>query len=173
MEEYIKKESMVERLEKSICWCETELEHGDYRKGCIAALKDAVNAVRFTEGICVEIVKEPETKNDVLKRLFNGEWVDCEDVQEALGIDFKTGLKMFDFSRTAEWNPYPLNGQKITIKFRLKSTMVQNLLFSKQELEDLICGCSAQIQEFCVSKDEAEPFENLIRKLKRMVGDQN
>lgn len=60
-------------------------------------------------------------KITVLKDLINGEWVDCDKVQEALSIDFSTGLKMFDFSRTAEWNPYPLNGQKITIKFRLKT----------------------------------------------------
>lgn len=57
----------------------------------------------------------------VLKDLIKGEWVDCDKVQEALSIDFSTGLKMFDFSRTAEWNPYPLNGQKITTKFRLKT----------------------------------------------------
>lgn len=56
----------------------------------------------------------------ILKDLINGEWVDCDKVQEALSIDFSTGLKMFDFSRTAEWNPPPLNGQKITTKFRLK-----------------------------------------------------
>ena len=43
--------------------------------------------------------------------------------------------------------------------------------FSEQELEDLICGCNAQIQEFCISKAEVEPFENLIHKLERMIGD--
>ena len=62
----------------------------------------------------------PADQFNALKDLVNGEWVDCEIVQEALGIDFSTSLKMFDFSRTAEWNPAPLNGQKITTKFRLK-----------------------------------------------------
>ena len=38
----------------------------------------------------------------------------------AMGIDFATGLRMFDFSRTAEWNAKPQNGQKVTTKFRLK-----------------------------------------------------
>ena len=61
---------------------------------------------------------------NTLKSLVNGEWVDCKLVQEALGIDFATGLKMFDFSRTATWNPAPLNGQKITTKFRLKNAVV-------------------------------------------------
>ncbi len=56
----------------------------------------------------------------ILKDLINGEWVDCDKVQEALSIDFKTGMEMFEFSRTAEWNPPPLNGQRITIKFRLR-----------------------------------------------------
>ena len=58
---------------------------------------------------------------NALKSLVNGEWVDCKLVQEAMGIDFATGLKLFDFSRTAEWNPAPLNGQKITTKFRMKN----------------------------------------------------
>ena len=61
---------------------------------------------------------------NALKSLVNGEWVDCKLVQEALSIDFATGLKRFDFSRTAEWNPAPLNGQKITTKFRLKNAVV-------------------------------------------------
>lgn len=60
---------------------------------------------------------------NALKSLVNGEWVDCKLVQEAMGIDFATGLKLFDFSRTAEWNPAPLNGQKITTKFRLKNAV--------------------------------------------------
>lgn len=65
----------------------------------------------------------PAKHFNALKSLVNGEWVDCKLVEEALGIDFATGLKMFSFSRTAEWNPAPLNGQKITTKFRLKNAM--------------------------------------------------
>ena len=83
---------------------------------------DAFSADGCNDFIDESAFNELETENDILKRLINGEWVDCDDVQKALGIDFRTGLKMFDFSRTAEWNPYPLNGQKITIKFRLKMT---------------------------------------------------
>ena len=69
---------------------------------------------------CLEMAIAALREQDTLKRLVMGEWVDCEAVQNALGIDFATGMKMFDFSRTAEWNPAPLNGQKITTKFRLK-----------------------------------------------------
>ena len=72
----------------------------------------------------------------ILKDLINGEWVDCDKVQEALSIDFSTGLKMFDFSRTAEWNPYPLNGQKITIKFRLKTPKNAVKKFAEKLKED-------------------------------------
>ena len=66
-----------------------------------------------------------EMKTEILKRFFDGEWVDCDDLQEVFGIDFATGLKLFDFSRTAEWNPYPQNGQKITCQFRLKNVAVK------------------------------------------------
>ncbi len=54
-----------------------------------------------------------------------GEWVDTDIICKALNIDFITGIKMFDFSRTAEWNPPPLNGQTITTKFRIKREVVE------------------------------------------------
>lgn len=57
---------------------------------------------------------------EVEKRLLAGEWVDCQEVQEALDIDFATGLRLFEFSRTAKWNPAPLNGQCIKTEFRLQ-----------------------------------------------------
>ena len=72
-----------------------------------------------------------------LKQFINGEWVDTDIICELLNIDFGEGLKRFDFSRTAEWNPYPLNGQKITTKFKLgdekrltlfADTLVTNIL---------------------------------------------
>ena len=65
----------------------------------------------------------PVVHFNALKSLINGEWVDCKLVEEALDIDFATGLKMLNFSRTAEWNPAPMNGQKITTKFRLKNAV--------------------------------------------------
>lgn len=55
-----------------------------------------------------------------MEAFFKGEWVDTQIVEEMLGIDFKTGLRLFDFSRTAEWCKPPKNGQIITTKFRLK-----------------------------------------------------
>ena len=64
-------------------------------------------------------IEEMKEENLILKQFINGEWVDCKEIQEALSIDFATGLKRFDFSRNAEWCPAPLCGQKITTKFRL------------------------------------------------------
>lgn len=55
-----------------------------------------------------------------LTKLFNNEWVETQEVEKALGIDFATGIQLFKFSRTAEWNTAPLNGQKITTQFKLK-----------------------------------------------------
>ena len=168
MEEYIKKsdaEIALLALRKGY----RRTEEKCAVDGCILEIKD----LPTVDVVPLEQFVELKSENDVLKRLINGEWVDCKNVQEALGIDFATGLKMFDFSRTVEWNPYPLNGQKITVKFKLKNPIKRDPTFTKQELEDLICGCSAQIQEFCVSDKEIEPFEKLICKLERMVGDQN
>lgn len=81
---------------------------------------------------------------EALKKFINGEWVDTDIIQTILGIDFSTGLKMFDFSRTAEWNPAPLNGQKITTKFRLKTVLLT------QKVEKL----EADIKEYQLETDK-------------------
>ena len=88
---------------------------------------------------------------EALKKFINGEWVDTDIIQTILGIDFSTGLKMFDFSRTAEWNPAPLNGQKITTKFRLKTVLLT------QKVEKL----EADIKEF-----ERETDKETVTNLK-------
>ena len=82
-----------------------------------------VNWARNTINDAPTVDAVPVVHFNALKSLINGEWVDCELVEEALDIDFATGLKMFNFSRTAEWNPAPLNGQKITTKFRMKNAV--------------------------------------------------
>ena len=66
-------------------------------------------------------IERPKEEKEALKKLLFGEWVDCDLVQSALDIDFSAGLKLFDFSRTVEWNPPPLNGQRVITKFKLKS----------------------------------------------------
>lgn len=70
------------------------------------------------------------------KAMLNGEWVDTDKIQTLLGIDFSEGFKRFDFSRTAEWNPAPLNGQKITTKFKLKPTPIETELKYEQKVQD-------------------------------------
>ena len=64
---------------------------------------------------------------DTLRKLLNGEWVDCVEVQEALDISFSEGLKRFDFGRMAKWNPAPYNGQCIITKFKLCEKTVEQL----------------------------------------------
>lgn len=81
-----------------------------------------------------EALQQLQEDNKVLKQLINGEWVDCDAVQRALGIDFGTGLKRFEFGRTAEWNPAPLNGQKITTKFRLQLSKVSEKQLPKKPI---------------------------------------
>lgn len=87
--------------------CEKEIEACDV---AISALEE-IQQYR-------ELNKE---RGNVLKRLLNGEWVDTKDVEKYLNIDFSDGMKLFELSRTAEWNPPPLDGQKITTKFRLRN----------------------------------------------------
>ena len=72
------------------------------------------------DGVDFHPVLEMEEQINAIRDLFKGEWVDTELLCNALNIDFSTGLKMFEFSRTARWCDPPLNGQIITTKFRLK-----------------------------------------------------
>lgn len=55
-----------------------------------------------------------------MEKLCNGLWADTDVVCKVLHITFATGLKIFDFSRTAQWNAEPLQGQKITTLFKIK-----------------------------------------------------
>ena len=82
---------------------------------CMSQLTELTNNV-----VPLETVDDVRKENIVLRSLLFGEWVDCELVQEALGIDFDTGVKMFEFTRMGDGSPRPLNGQRAVTKFRLK-----------------------------------------------------
>ena len=46
MVEYIEKEAVRAVIEKSLRWCENNLLDSEYKKGCIAALKDDLGNVK-------------------------------------------------------------------------------------------------------------------------------
>lgn len=75
----------------------------------------SIHAYRRVQKEKEEFIK----KYNTLRRLLDGYWVNTDDVQEALEIDFSEGLKMFDFGRQAVWNRPPKNGQYIVTKFRV------------------------------------------------------
>lgn len=60
------------------------------------------------------------TDENTLNAFNIGEWCDTQDICRLLNITFSEGLRKFEFSRTAEWNKYPLEGQKIITKFRIR-----------------------------------------------------
>ena len=62
------------------------------------------------------------TDENILTAFNNREWCDTQDICRLLNITFAEGLHKFEFSRTAEWNNAPLNGQKIVTKFRIKKS---------------------------------------------------
>ena len=88
-------------------------------------MDEAADAIMSLQALAAEQMRDSET----LKRLLDGEWVETEAVEKALGISFVDGLRRFDFSRTAEWwsiagktdEERARNGQKITTCFRLKT----------------------------------------------------
>jgi hypothetical protein len=75
----------------------------------------SIHAYRRVQKENEELLKKCET----LRKLINGNWVDTQDVQDALDIDFKEGMCMFDFGRQVAWNKPPKNGQFVVTKFRI------------------------------------------------------
>lgn len=75
----------------------------------------SVHAYRRVQKENEELLKKYET----LRKLLEGHWVDSQDVQDALDIDFKECCERFELGRSAKWNKPSLNGQCIITKFRL------------------------------------------------------
>lgn len=67
-----------------------------------------------------QIFNKCQHDEKIINAFINGEWCDTNDICRLLKISFTDGLKCFEFSRTVEWNVAPLEGQKITTKFRIK-----------------------------------------------------
>lgn len=82
------------------------------------------NGVGDTVSLALRMV-DLQKQVEALRELVRGEWVDTDLVEKALDIDFSIGMALFDFSRTAEWNPPPLNGQKVTTKFKIKAPILK------------------------------------------------
>lgn len=131
-----------------------------YYDSCIKCKYSSSEIIKFA----FDIVKQQEAeieklqldnhnlwmKADILTDFINGEWIDTENIQTALNIDFSTGMERFDFSRTAEWNPPPLNGQKITTKFRLSHNKAIN------EFADKILNESSTMDSRIISADRVK-----------------
>ena len=101
---------------------------GKYEKasGVLSAIKHLVDI----PGLKPNVVTQAEydilyKKYQTLLWLLNGEWVECEDVQQAMNITFKEGLQRFDFGRMVRWNKPPKNGQFVSTKFRLCDKSIQ------------------------------------------------
>ncbi len=51
MAEYIEREAVINRLKQSIDWCENELENGEFKRGCIASLRDEIGNLSHNKTI--------------------------------------------------------------------------------------------------------------------------
>ena len=103
-------------------------------------------------------------KLETLIAFIKGEWQDCETICNILGIEFSTGLGMFDFSRTAEWNPAPLNGQKITTKFRPKELELRSRV-KELELSVMDLGHRLQAQKYYQDDLRREMVKMLLNNI--------
>lgn len=58
MKEYIEREAVLNRLEQSMRWCENELEIGEFKRGCMASLRDEIGNIKHSEVIPSADVEE-------------------------------------------------------------------------------------------------------------------
>ena len=113
----------------------TAVPNADLKEGIWgeAGVNEANVAMSATETLTTELAEERQRhdrlqdwdrvlteQGEILKRLINGEWVDSCDVEAALGLTFAECVKRFEMNRIATWNPYPLNGQRVDVQFRIK-----------------------------------------------------
>ena len=89
MAEYIEREAALEMLNKSLSFCENELDLGAYRTGCIAAIQDDIGNIKHIPTADVVEVR-------------HGEWLEWED--EMLGVVYMCSVCKEDFV-TVEGTP--------------------------------------------------------------------
>ena len=107
------------------------------------SLKEAIehlNDILINEWECEKCKKKHIQLRDWLielrdiKNFLSGEWVESEKVENLLGMSFDECLRLFDFTRIANWwcfvgktdEERKRNGQKIDTFFRLKKREVKN-----------------------------------------------
>lgn len=90
--EYIERKQALEILEKSLTFSEIELDKGDFRKGCIAAIQDDISNIRHIP------TADVAPKSEVVKILFDlkRQIHDKAVRPHSAGIDAYISLKVFD-----------------------------------------------------------------------------
>ena len=107
---------------------------GKYEKasGVLSALKHVLG-LPAAEVVALEENLKLNFQCNVLKALLKGEWVRCNDVQEALNITFNQGMKMFEVGRVGPWTPCYLEDNH-NIAFRIcEKTLEQTKMHDFEE----------------------------------------
>ena len=107
----------------------------------------------------VEFIKKQPTIDvePTLRKLLNGDWVDSVEVQTAFGIDFATGMSLFEHCREAKWNKPPLNGQKITNRFKIKADQVKRGWWLDNE-DYMFCSRCGMQWNYCDNETQCFKF---------------
>lgn len=112
---------LIERLRNPKWWdLENNTELIDSAANAIETLTAELAEERHRHDRLQDWDRGLTEQGEILKRLINGEWVDSCDVESALGLTFAECVKRFEMNRIATWNPYPLNGQRVDVQFRIK-----------------------------------------------------
>ena len=99
---FIKRETAIELIDS---YAQALYEDEDVEKGRVADYCSAMLETVSEEYVVpIEQYHKLNFECTVLKALLKGEWVKCNDVQEALNITFDQGMKMFQFGVGGPWN---------------------------------------------------------------------
>ena len=128
---FIKRDNAIKTIDEyaQALYANNDWKMGETADYCSVLLENVTEEYVVT----IEQYNELNFQCNVLKALLKGEWVRCNDVQEALNITFNQGMKMFEVGRVGPWTPCYLEDNH-NIAFRIcEKTLEQTKMHDFEE----------------------------------------
>lgn len=99
---FIKRENAIETIDSyaQALYADNDWKMGETADYCSTLLENVPDEYV----VPIEQYNKLNFQCNVLRALLKGEWVKCNEVQEALNITFDQGMKMFQFGVCGPWN---------------------------------------------------------------------
>ena len=118
---FIKREDAIKSIDD---YAQDLYSHNDWKMGETADYcATLVENIPDTYVVSMDEYHKLNFKCTVMRALLMGEWVKCNDVQEALNITFNQGLKIFEFGACGPWDDHNVRfriGEKTLEQTKMK-----------------------------------------------------